>query len=138
MNKDLTANLNQCVQKIDKIFEDKDVNLFLKKLLDNTDYWSIITAQQKEEIEEIINSMVANARQEATRKVQQEFFYPTLTALSKPDVKQKFMDDASFRGSVITLSIIFLAGFHEMNHKDSGHHDFIAKNLKQSLAEIIK
>lgn len=138
MNNNSQINLSQLMNQFAIIFNKIDSVVFLNKLLNNEDYWSMISNDEKAEIENMINIMVQNARVEETRKEQQKFFYPILAAINQPNVKEKFQSDEVFKSSFIALSLIFLAGFHAMNHKDEAHHDFISNNLKEAILKITK
>lgn len=138
MNNTTKDNLIKYMNQFTLIFNKIDSIIFLKKLVNDEDYWSMISNDEKSEIEKMINEMVKIARVEETRKQQQQFFYPVLEAINKPDIKAKFNSDEQFRSAFIALSLIFLAGFHAMNHKDEAHHTFIFNNLKEAILKIIK
>ena len=138
MNNTTKDNLIKYMDQFATIFSKVDTITFLKKLANDENYWSMISNDEKAEIEKIINEMVQTARIEETRKEQQKFFYPVLEAINKPDIKEKFNSDEQFRSAFIALSLIFLAGFHAMNHKDEAHHTFIFNNLKEAISKIIK
>lgn len=137
MNQSSKINLVQFMDKFNDIFTNVNTSDFLNKLLHNEDYWSLISGEQRQEIEEMIKLMVLNARVEETRKEQQNFFYPVLAILNKPNVKEHFETDKQFKGAFLALSLIFLGGFHGMSHGDESHHEFIMKNLKEAIGKII-
>ena len=60
--------------------------------------------------------------------------------MMSPNVKDKFTNDSLFKGSIITLGLVFLNKNYEADHgsHDSSHHDFIALNLQQTILKIIK
>lgn len=132
--------INQAVFRMAKVFDDIDANKFLECLINKTDYDAVVMTQQKQEIDEIIKIMLVNAKDAETRKEQRNFFYPILTMMMSLDVKDKFANDPLFKGSIITLGLVFLNNNHDVNHgsHDSSHHDFIVLNLQQAILKIIK
>lgn len=140
MSQSTKDTINQAVLRMAKVFNDIDANKFLECLINKTNYDAIVTMQQKQEIDEITRLIILNAKDAETRKEQRNFFYPILTMMMSPDVKDKFTNDPLFKGSIITLGLVFLNNNHEVNHgsHDSSHHDFIALNLQQTILKIIK
>lgn len=143
-NKDLIdkveKNFDKCIFIIDKSFPShKDKIEFLK--LCNEDFRFIDHNKHHHDIKEAINLLVENAREDMSRKHQQQKLMPIINLISTEDDIKKI--DAYFQKEKNLFSLyclMHLSFLYEesLNEHVNKHHVYIMKALEKSSKDLIK
>ncbi len=137
MKNEFELNINKAKDIFSAIFCDINVCLdFVPRFLATKDLEdSSLTKEQINDLKTALTLLVANAKVEATRKMQQQYFMEVLASANTPTFNETFKTNVDIRIKFMELLIVFLDKSN-LHDKDASHHIHIAELIERAAKTI--